>query len=56
MMRDLLLGNRLLSSWIQQSTIERLVNQHIAGTAGHGLRLWPLLVLAIWVQRFGIDR
>ena len=54
MMRDLLVGNRTLAPWIRQDVVERYVTEHVAGQRGHGNRLWPLLVLAMWMQRFGV--
>lgn len=55
MLRDLLLGQKTLAPWIRQEVVERYVNEHVSGQAGHGLRLWPLLVLALWVQRFEVS-
>lgn len=55
MLRDLLLGQKTLAPWIRQDVVERYVNEHVSGQAGHGMRLWPLLVLALWVQRFEVS-
>ena len=55
MLRDLLLGQKTLAPWIRQEVVERYVNEHVSGQAGHGMRLWPLLVLALWVQRFEVS-
>ena len=55
MLRDLLLGQKTLAPWIRQEVVERYVNEHVSGKAGHGMRLWPLLVLALWVQRFEVS-
>jgi len=55
MIRDLLIGSRTLAPWIRQDVVERYVNEHVSGQRGHGLRLWPLLVLAIWVRQMGVS-
>jgi asparagine synthase (glutamine-hydrolysing) len=54
MLRELLIEQRTLEPWIRQELVERYVNEHVAGRAGHGNRLWPLLVLALWARRFKI--
>jgi hypothetical protein len=54
MLRELLIDQRTLAPWMRQDLVERYVNEHVAGQAGHGNRLWPLLVLALWIRRFGI--
>ena len=55
MMRDLLVGNRTLAPWIRQDVVERYVTEHVSGQRGHGNRLWPLLVLALWMRRFSVS-
>ena len=54
MMQDLLLGQKRLAPWFEQPVIERYVREHIAGEAGHSTRLWPLFVLALWIERFRV--
>jgi asparagine synthase (glutamine-hydrolysing) len=54
MLGDLLIGNRTLAPWIRQDVVERYVREHVSGERGHGNRLWPLLVLALWVRRFDV--
>jgi len=54
MMQDLLVGQKCLSPWFDQRSIERYVREHIGGEAAHSTRLWPLLVLALWVERFKV--
>ena len=53
-LQELLIDRRTLAPWIRQDLMQRYVAEHVAGQAGHGNRLWPLLVLALWVRRFGI--
>ena len=54
MMRDVLVGNRTLAPWIRQDVVDRYVSEHVSGRGNHGNRLWPLLVLALWMQQFGV--
>ena len=54
MLQDLLLGQRHLAPWFRQTIVERYVNEHVSGVAGHSTRLWPLFVLALWVERFKV--
>jgi asparagine synthase (glutamine-hydrolysing) len=48
---DLLLGDR---GWFEHSTVERLLDEHAAGRADHGHRLWTLVMLELW-QRAHVD-
>ena len=43
-----------LSHWFRQKEVERYVAEHVSGRASHSTRLWPLLVLALWVGRFKV--
>jgi len=54
MMRDTLVSRKTLSHWFRQEQVERYVIEHISGRASHSTRLWPLLVLALWVERFKV--
>jgi asparagine synthase (glutamine-hydrolysing) len=54
MMRDTLVGRRTLSRWFHQERIERYVDEHVSGRASHSTRLWPLFVLALWMDRFKV--
>jgi asparagine synthase (glutamine-hydrolysing) len=54
MMRERLLDEKRLAPWINQSVVERLVREHIAGEKAHSKRLWPLLVMAEWVEQYGV--
>jgi asparagine synthase (glutamine-hydrolysing) len=48
---DLLLGDR---GWFDRSAVEQLLNEHGAGRADHGHRLWTLVMLELW-QRAHVD-
>ena len=48
---DLLLGDR---GWFERRTVERLLDEHRAGRADHGHRLWTLVMLELW-QRAHVD-
>jgi len=54
MLRDVLVDKRVLAPWFRQDLVERTVNEHLSGAASHSSRLWPLLVLALWVERFRV--
>ena len=54
MMQDLLVSQKRLAPWFQQKTVERYVAEHIKGVAGHSTRLWPLFVLALWIERYKV--
>jgi asparagine synthase (glutamine-hydrolysing) len=44
-------GGRV-ADWIDQSTVRRLYQRHLAGVGRHGSELWSLLVLARWGERW----
>ncbi len=54
MMHDTLVSRKTLSHWFRQEEVERYVGEHVSGRASHSTRLWPLLVLALWVERFKV--
>ncbi len=54
MVRDVLVDKKLLASWFRQQEVERYVGEHLSGRGSHSTRLWPLLVLALWVERFKV--
>ena len=54
MLRDTLVSRKTLSHWFRQDEVERYVAEHVSGRASHSTRLWPLLVLALWVERFRV--
>jgi asparagine synthase (glutamine-hydrolysing) len=54
MMRDTLISQKKLAPWFNQREIERYVEEHVSGRASHSTRLWPLLVLALWVDRYKV--
>lgn len=54
MVRDTLCSRRTLAPWFRQEPVDRYVNDHLSGAASHSTRLWPLFVMALWVERFGV--
>jgi len=54
LVRETLSTRKTLGSWFRQDRIDSYVDQHLSGTASHTSRLWPLLVLALWVERFRV--
>ena len=55
MMRETLVSRKTLARWFRQDVIERYVDEHLSGRASHSTRLWPLLVLSLWTERFKVD-
>jgi asparagine synthase (glutamine-hydrolysing) len=55
MMRETLVARKTLSRWFRQEQIERYVDEHVSGRASHTNRLWPMFVLALWMERFKVD-
>jgi len=35
--------------------VARYVEEHLSGRGSHSQKLWPLLVLAIWIERMRVD-
>jgi asparagine synthase (glutamine-hydrolysing) len=54
-LRELLIDRRTLGPWFEQAQVTRYVEEHLSGRGSHSQKLWPLLVLAIWVERFDVD-
>ena len=54
LMRESLVSRRILAPWVRQEVVTRQVEDHLAGRAAHGNRLWALFVLAMWVDRFRV--
>jgi asparagine synthase (glutamine-hydrolysing) len=54
-MRETLLGRRTLEPWIDQASVKRMVDEHLDGRASHPMKLWSLLVLGLWAERFGVS-
>jgi asparagine synthase (glutamine-hydrolysing) len=48
---DVLLGDR---GWFERAAVERLLDDHEAGRADNGHRLWTLVMLELW-QRAHVD-
>jgi asparagine synthase (glutamine-hydrolysing) len=55
LLRERLLDNRTLAPWFDQELVARYVEEHLSGKGSHSQRLWPLLVLAIWIDKFKVD-
>jgi asparagine synthase (glutamine-hydrolysing) len=55
LMRETLVSRRTLAHWFRQDVVERYVDEHVSGRGSHSTRLWPLLILAIWVERFRVN-
>jgi asparagine synthase (glutamine-hydrolysing) len=50
LMRDTLLSpSALMHPYVSQSYVRRLVDEHLAGAANHGHRLWTLLTFERWL-------
>ncbi len=54
MVRETLLERRTLAAWFRHQAVERYVAEHLDGRRDHANRLWPLLVLSVWVERFRV--
>ncbi|MBI4294351.1 MAG: asparagine synthase (glutamine-hydrolyzing) [Betaproteobacteria bacterium] len=54
-LRDSLVQKRTLAHWFRQDVVERYVEEHVSGRASHSTKLWPLLILATWVERFRVN-
>jgi len=54
MLRERLLDEKRLAPWINQAVVERLVREHVSGEKTHSKRLWPLLVMAEWVEQYRV--
>ena len=53
---DALLGERLRRrGWLRPEVIERMIHQHTSGERDHAHRLWALLALESWAQKY-LDR
>ena len=53
-LRERLLGQKLLAPWFNQAAVERMTEEHLSGRASHSNRLWSLLVLSQWVESFKV--
>lgn len=54
MMRDVLLTNPVLGEWFDRKAITHFMDEHVSGRKSYSKRLWPLLCLAVWAERFGV--
>ena len=53
-LRERLLDQKALAPWFRQDEVARMVEEHLSGRAAHSNRLWSLLVLAQWIERFKV--
>jgi asparagine synthase (glutamine-hydrolysing) len=52
-LRETLLSDKALSRGLfQTESVHRLIEEHVANKADHSHRLWSLLMLELWFQRF----
>ncbi len=54
LLRERLLVEKRLAPLVRQEVVNRYVEEHIDGTTSHSKRLWPLLVLAEWLERYRV--
>lgn len=55
LLRERLIDRKVLAPWFEQTQVTRYVEEHLSGRGSHSQKLWPLLVLAIWVERMQVD-
>jgi len=55
LLHERLVEKEVLSPWFHQATIKRYVEEHLSGKRSHTRRLWPLLILTIWCERFDVE-
>lgn len=54
MAKDLLSADKLArEGWLDGAFVNRLLDEHVAGTADHRKPLWTLLAFELWLERFG---
>ncbi len=52
-LKEILLADRAIKrGYFKQTSLERIINDHISGRSEHGYRLWGLLVLELWHRIF----
>jgi len=49
-LHDRLAGNGALYTYVRKGYVERLLAEHMAAQADHGLALWLVLTLAVWLE------
>jgi asparagine synthase (glutamine-hydrolysing) len=54
LLRERLIDRQTLAPWFEQAQVTRYVEEHLSGRGSHSQKLWPLLVLAIWIERFNV--
>jgi asparagine synthase (glutamine-hydrolysing) len=54
---DVLLGERARNRTLfRRAAVEGLLREHVAGRADHGARLWSLVMLELWLERYADGR
>jgi asparagine synthase (glutamine-hydrolysing) len=52
-LRDILLSDKALARGIfRPEHLRQIIDQHVAAKADHSQRLWSLLMLELWFERF----
>jgi asparagine synthase (glutamine-hydrolysing) len=52
-LRETLLSEKALGrNLFQRNKVQQIVDQHVEGKIDHSHRLWSLLMLELWFQRF----
>ena len=53
---DVLLGETARGrGQFRADAVEQVLTEHTSGSADHGERIWTLLMLELWQQRYGED-
>ncbi|MCF8034612.1 MAG: asparagine synthase (glutamine-hydrolyzing) [Desulfarculaceae bacterium] len=52
LMQELLTSSPLVSQFLNRTTVDRLMTQHLAGTHNHNHVLWAMMNAALWHRRF----
>jgi asparagine synthase (glutamine-hydrolysing) len=53
--QERLLGSPALGEWLRPSAVAALFEEHQAGRANHGKRLWALLMFALWQEQAALS-
>ncbi|HTY98537.1 MAG TPA: asparagine synthase-related protein, partial [Rhodocyclaceae bacterium] len=54
MLQETLFGSPVLAEWFDLKTVRGFLDEHMSGRKSHSKRLWLLLCLAIWADRFRV--
>jgi asparagine synthase (glutamine-hydrolysing) len=50
--REHLLDRRYLAGWFRETEVQRLLDEHDSGKYNHGKKLWALLILSVWLEKY----